>query len=482
MKRTTIYLVSLLCMTFYTCSDFLDQEPDRQISITEQLASKDGVLLALNGIYRDIEALFSSREVIYADVQGGNMTFTPATNDKLIETPSSIENSYEFSDREDESDYAGYYKSLYEIINQANVILSNFDGFSFFTENEQDQLQAELLTIRAFAHYQVAIHYAQPYNFTSNASHLGVVYNTRTLTAGVDFPSRSTLKETYDFITSDINTALDLYTNTQALAGPSHSYFNTNTTQALYARMALQMNDWEQAFIAANSVITTSGIALTSKENYIDEWELDEAPISEILLEFSAPRTSEGDVSSSISAHFIYNSLSSYAKYVASGDLLNLYEPGDIRTNMFLEVNLPTITNSIEMDLPYYFTKKFQGDAGTSFIRLSEMYLIRAEANARLSNMGSALTDLNTIRERSNLQPLDMTANVLESIFLERRRELAFEGHLLFDIVRYNKDINRDLGCIANTCNLSYPSNFFVLPIPASSTDLNENIQQNEGY
>ena len=115
-------------------------------------------------------------------------------------------------------------------------------------------------------------------------------------------------------------------------------------------------------------------------------------------------------------------------------------------------------------------------------MRLSEMYLIRAEANARLSNLNSALTDLNTIRERANLLPLDMTADILENIFLERRRELAFEGHLLFDIVRYKKDINRNLGCISNSCNLSYPSNFFVLPIPASSTDLNENIQQNEGY
>ncbi|MDB4273810.1 RagB/SusD family nutrient uptake outer membrane protein [Algibacter sp.] len=458
------------------------QEPDEQISITEQLASKEGVLIALNGIYRDIEALFSSREVIYADVQGGNITFTPATNDKLIETPSSIENSYEFSDREDESDYANYYKEIYDIINQANLILSKFDNYAFFTENEQNQLQAELLTIRAFIHYEAAIHYTQAYDFTPDASHLGVVYNTRTLTAGIDFPSRSTLKETYDLIKADLNTALSLYTNTQALAGPSISYFNPTTTQALYARIALQMNDWEQAFTYANTVITTSGISLATKENYVTEWELDEDPVSEIILEFSAPRTSEGDVSSSISGLFIYNSPTNYKPYVASGDLLNLYDPNDIRADMFLEVNLPTLSNSVELDLPYYFTKKFQGDAGTSFIRLSEMYLIRAEANARLSEIDNALTDLNTIRERANLLPLDINSDILENIFLERRRELAFEGHLLFDIIRYKKDVTRNLGCLANTCNLSYPSNFFVLPIPDSSTELNENIQQNEGY
>ena len=110
------------------------------------------------------------------------------------------------------------------------------------------------------------------------------------------------------------------------------------------------------------------------------------------------------------------------------------------------------------------------------------MYLIRAEANARLNKPTEALQDLNSIRERANLSALTATANLLEEIFLERRRELAFEGHLFFDIIRFKKDVIRDKGCLANVCNLNYPSNFFILPIPQSSIELNENIQQNEGY
>lgn len=474
----------MLCffLSFYACSDFLDQEPDQQISIKEQLSSKEGILMAINGIYRDIEALLSSREVIYADVQGGNITFTPSRVNFFVTTPSIIESSYNFSDQEQGSDYAGYYADLYDIINQTNVLLSYFDTFTFLSDNEKNQLQAELLTIRAFAHYQVTIHYAQNYNFTTIGSHLGIVYNTSPIIAGVDFPSRLTLNETYNLLKSDLDTALNLYTNTQTLTGPLYSYFNPTTTKTLYARIALQMNDWEKAFTLSDNVISTSGISLTSKENYVAEWEFDEDPISEVILEFSAPRTSEGNVSSSISEHFIYNSNANYANYVASGDLLQLYESADIRTNMFLQQNLPTIINNIKTDIPYYFTKKFQGKPGTTFIRLSEMYLIRAEANARLNNLDDALIDLNTIRERSNLLALNTTATILNDIFLERRRELAFEGHLLFDIVRFKKDVTRNLGCTGSVCSLTYPSNYFVLPIPSSSTDLNENIQQNEGY
>jgi hypothetical protein len=72
--------------------------------------------------------------------------------------------------------------------------------------------------------------------------------------------------------------------------------------------------------------------------------------------------------------------------------------------------------------------------------------------------------------------------NLLEEIFLERRRELAFENFLLFDIARYHKDVERDKGCIASVCTMPYPSDYYVLPIPEKTVLLNEFMQQNDGY
>ncbi len=481
MKKIFKYLLfsNILVMS---CSDFLVVEPDQQISINEQMSSKEGVLEALNGIYRDVEALLSARESIYSDLQGGNLTITPGTNDKIIETPEVVENSYNFSDTPQESDYSNYYQTFYEIINQANVILSFKDNFTFLTTEESNRLQAELLTIRAFSHYHISLYYAQQYGFTDDASHVGVVYVTKPLIAGIDFPARESMLNTYNSIKTDLDLALSLFSSVELLTGPSYSLFNSINTKALYARIALQMNDWELAFQYSDEVLKTSGISLTPKDNYISEWEKNVEPISEIILEFTAPRNSDGNVSSSISSHFIYNSNLNYADYVASGDLLNLYETNDIRTNMFLEISLPTIENNLEIEQTYYFTKKFQGDAGTTYMRLSELYLIRAEANARQNRTNDALIDLNIIRARANLDLLNSSSSILEEIFIERRRELAFEGHLLFDLARFKKDINRTLGCIANTCNLNYPSNFFILPIPEVTINLNENLQQNEGY
>ena len=61
-------------------------------------------------------------------------------------------------------------------------------------------------------------------------------------------------------------------------------------------------------------------------------------------------------------------------------------------------------------------------------------------------------------------------------------RKLCFEKHLFFDIARFHKNVERNSGCIATTCNLNYPSDYFILPIPKNNIDLNSNLKQNEGY
>ncbi|QTE21432.1 RagB/SusD family nutrient uptake outer membrane protein [Polaribacter cellanae] len=477
------FLISILLFSFYSCSDFLEQEPDEQVSIKQQLATKEGVLQAYNGIYRDLEAILSGNFAVYADLLGGNITFTPVISNKEISIPAKFLNTYSFNSKENKLDFETFYEDCYDLINQTNVLLENNNSFIFLSSEENNQLKAELLTVRATAHYLLTLLFAQNYNFTVDASHLGVVYNTNTVIAGVDFPARKTMAETYTLLQQDLENALQLYQNIQLLGGLEVSYFSVISTQALYAKIALQMNDYPKALEYANKVITSSYKVLLTKNNYILEWEKTEAPVLETILEFSAPRNSSGAVSSSLANSFFgYNSNQNYKRHVASGDLLSLYSTNDIRADLFLEQQLETEKNGNVALESYFFTKKYQVSPGTLFIRLSEIYLIRAEANARLNNTANALADLNIIRERANLLAINNTNNLLEEIFLERRRELAFEGHLFFDIARYKKDVIRDLGCIATVCNLSYPSNFFILPIPFASVSLNQNIKQNEGY
>ena len=431
-------------------------------------------------------ALLSGKFYYYADLVGGNLTFTPDPKDYIIEVPPymNIEKVYEFRDLQTESDFEAVYSEIYELINEANQIIEQIEYADFLPEAEKNQIHAEAFTARCMAHFMATLLYAQNYNYTTDASHLGIVYNTRCQVAGVDYPARQTMQKTWELLQQDMETALSLFTENQALPyGPQHSYFNKCSANALFARIALQMNDWEKALQHAEYVIQHAPVNLMTGDRYIPEWEKPEEPVSEILLEFSAPRDSEGSVSSSLGHDFFsYSNLITYNELVASGDLIDLYEANDIRSGMFLIKKLPTSVNEVIADEPYYFTKKFQDDPGTTCIRLSEMYLIKAEAYARIGNNAEALAALNTIRNRAGLASVTGTDNLLEEIFLERRRELAFEGHLFFDITRYKKDVIRNKGCISAVCGLTWPSNYYVLPIPESSITLNENMTQNEGY
>ena len=78
--------------------------------------------------------------------------------------------------------------------------------------------------------------------------------------------------------------------------------------------------------------------------------------------------------------------------------------------------------------------------------RLGEVYLNRAEANAKLGRYGEALTDLNTIRERSivggSYASLD-ASNAGNLIDKERQLELAFQAERSYDVFRNGKSLTR---------------------------------------
>lgn len=480
-----LFILTLL-ITCYNCSSFLEQEPGSQTSINEQLSSFEGIVTALNGAYSSLEEnIRGERFAAYADLQSGNITFTPTetgSNAGQITPARNLENIYHFTDLATESDFSSFYNSSYNIINQSNLILEYVETLTDISETERNQIKAEALTIRAYAHFLLANVYAQHYSFTTDASHIGIVYNKTTLTNGISYPSRETVKNTYTFIIDDLINALDYYSDTILLNGPTYSYFNKSNTQALLARVYIYKGDWQNAYDAANNVILNSGITLTPSDNYISEWEKTDLPISEILLEFSIPRDTGGNVGGSMSSFFGFTSTSNYSDYVASADLTSLYETNDLRSQLFLEENLPTLVGGELEDAPYYFTKKFQDNPGYVSIRLSEMYLIRAEAALGLELFEDCKNDINTIRARANATLLDSTDNLETALLLERRKELCFEGQYLFDLARNKKDLVRNLGCISTTCTLSYPSGKYILPIPESNIDLNENLTQNDTY
>lgn len=101
-------------------------------------------------------------------------------------------------------------------------------------------------------------------------------------------------------------------------------------------------------------------------------------------------------------------------------------------------------------------------------IRLAEMYLIRAECDVRAGN--SADDDYNATHTRAGLAP--KTGVTLDDVLLERRLELAHEGHRIHDIKRLKGTVD----------GLNYDDPKLVFPIPAREIEANPKLSQNDGY
>ena len=152
-------------------------------------------------------------------------------------------------------------------------------------------------------------------------------------------------------------------------------------------------------------------------------------------------------------------------------------------------VKYPTILS------PNFWVTKFSYQDGQAmlsspvFLRWAEVVLNRAEANAKLGNDAAALDDVNAIRQRAGLSgaALFSTANmhgytsVLDVVLDERRMELAFEGHRMFDVYRNRRDMDRRFGGVQPWEIVKYTDDKIQYPIPYNETSVSH-IPQNPGY
>lgn len=456
-------LIILSAFSLWGCQDFLTVEPVEQISINTQLSTKDGVLKALNGVYYETRStVISDAFYTYGDLLSGNLAFSPNTSNGVVSPPTFVDMVYDFSDEKTESELQAFYQSSYSIINNINLILENVEALSDATIAEKEQIKAEALALRAFTHFNLYKIYSQNYTFTNDASHLGVVYNTRSLKVGIDYPARETAKKTFELLNKDINDAIALYRTDHAIpAGETHQFLNLNAAKTLAAEIALWRNDWDSAIKWSNEVITTSGKTLTTSSDFMSNWAQ-----SEKIWDLG--RTANDNLLTNL---YMYTSGTKYSEYTISKDYVNLLESNDKRKSLYESRTLRS--------KPYLFTTKFRNISGLIY-RLTELYFIRAEANFHKNNTVLALQDINTIRNRAGVASLSTLT--IQDIITEKRREFVCENKTYFDLVRNHQNIVR-IDCMAPiNCNMNYPNDKLVAPIPQQSIEINSNMKQNPGY
>lgn len=472
-KAIRLLLIPALLATMTGCEDILDKEPTDRLSLEETFKDVAGVKTALRGSYRSLLALESYHRnlMIYPDMAGGNIKYSRGTTLQL-------EDLYNFRQSAEESSMNATYTEAYALLNNLNNLLAYTPDAIHGTQQEKNRIMAEARSLRALTHFNLVRLYAQPYAYTPGASHVGIVLNLKPRLYNDPLPVRASVTDSYQSIITDLTEAMDLFDQSTTINnGNGKTYFSKNAAKALLAKVYLYQGDWASAYQHADEVIRGGGYTLLSGEEYVGSWET-RTPSSESIFEIALEQDFSG---TSLGSYF--DPVASEQMFAATEDILQLYSETDVRGRTSL-YNTRQVSGQT-----FYLTRKYgRGSFNATpikILRLSELYLIRAEAAAELGNLEQAAQDLNTIRLRADAEftpeeGMDQAA-LRDAILLERRKELAFEGNLYFDLRRRMLPITRT-DCAAQVCSLEPNDPRLVLPLPKATTDVNPDLKQNDGY
>lgn len=415
MKYTlSIALVSAL---LFGCSKQLEFVPtDNQILVDEALQTPDDYEALLNSCYDVLANTFNGRSQKLSFVMTDNSA-RPNANEDLTE-------AYNFNTLFFNGTIDDYFKQPYIAIRRCNTLIAELTPEASaeigFEEAQSAQLLAEARFIRALCYFDLVRKFAHPWNYTPDNSHLGVVLRTEPT---ADLLPRSTVAEVYTFLISELSEI------SQTLPVQEASNANKYAAHALLAKIYFYQNDFANAADQANMVINSGLYSLESDSRY--------GPSISSESMFTIVSTDIDRRSGEMQGLFNTAAQPTLSISQSTYDLVAENE-SDTRIGRFVLINEGQENQIIgynEFNASYF---------NIPILHLTEMLLLRAECLAELnSDLATAISDLNKIKERAYGGDLDMLISgsagpqtVITECRKERRLETIGEGERIFDLKR----------------------------------------------
>jgi hypothetical protein len=421
--------------------DVLNVEPMDSIPADQAFKDKAGIERGILGSYSSLQSLsyYGRTYLIFSDLAADNLSHpADATSSDYAE----VDNNGILPEN---GAVSGIWASIYDGINVANNVIDKVPGMSDMTEEEKNEALGELYFLRALNHFNL-MNYFGPIIIKTEPT-VGV----SSLDAG-----RDPVDQVYTQIIEDLTFAAEHLKTSSSLKIRATKY----AAVALLARVYLYQGEYDLAYEKANDVITNGGYTLL--DNYGDIFADDQSEESIFEVDFTELDRNR------IAEYNFPKSLNGRREVAPDQGLLSAYEADDERK-----------AYSIAYDGSNAYANKYndlsKGADNVIILRLAEMYMIRAEAEARKSggDLTSVKNDLNTIRFRA---PAVTSGELLTAIEAERRVEFAFEGHRWFDLVRTGRAVD----IIPTVTNV----NKTLFPIPSGEllTNNSPDMYQNQGY
>ena len=464
---------------FTSCSDFLTEEPKQEQSNELTFATFDGVnkaAAAMYGMFQS-DAWYDGEFTLMSELRCGN-----------AKNPTSVPGSGRYrSDTQwiySDHSTSPLWSYAYYTIARANNVINNLDDKvdKDATQQQVNNVKAEALFIRALCYFDLVITYCQPYNYNATEDDkMGVPL---VLVTENGKPARDSKENVYNQIVADLLQAESIMADDYVRAGVTDKAATPTkpAIQALLSRVYLYMNKWQEAADYATKVISNKKYELAPADAYAAMFSAATAPEGgEIIFEvYGSDKNEYWDNSGW--AHLPYTTTTddkgSHGDVCATKDLYDLYSEGDVRKSMFKQHGND------------YFPTKYSGkpkDSDPKFtnvpiLRLSEMYLNRAEAIINGASI-QGVTAESDLRKIATVRGASQTAAATkQGVFDERRRELAFEGHITADYARCNKSMTRKDFDDSKNKDVAFPSYMWALPIPHRELTANPNVAPNPGY
>lgn len=369
------------------------------------------------------------------------------------------------------------WSTVYSQVRYANQFLDLMNKYSNFGQEKNDVWEAQVRFFRAYAYFMLAKRYDG-----------GVIYDA--LPEGPD-KAMSTAEELWDFIASDLDFAIEHLPD----SWPSGAYYTGRLTRmaaiAFKSRVMLYAQRWQEAYDAANEVEQSGVYSLVS--NYKQAWAGNN---SEAILQFMYNKTTgpNHQFDQQYAPVIGSNPYEYGANGVPTQEMVESYEAKDgtkidwtpwhgtttvvppydrLEPRFAATIVYPGCTyQNVKMDnsedgvngfwqeygsAPYlwnatctgYYLRKLVDETHTDLIsvkssqtyvamRYAEVLLNKAEAAYRLGLMSEAQAAMNKVRARVGLPAKTSSGDQwFEDYRNERKIELSYEGHLYWDMRRW---------------------------------------------
>ena len=502
MKKVYISLMLLLSLL---CSCNMDKAPYGSLDESSAIQNMNDLARLRNGVYTRLRSMTSGSWITYSDIQMDQFHGLIINGNRVGNISNGLITS-------SQSDIEGMFSGCYVVIANMNYLIEMCDKMTAIADETDyptiKRYKAEASFARAYAYFFLIDHFCQPYaNVDPTEAHTGVQIVTKYEPTGdiSKYPERSTLEKSYALVEQDLQNAYNGLKEYEAIDDdalePNAAYLSSYAVAAMQARVALIKGDYSTAKVKADEVIGSGVYELTPINDYEKLWTEDSG--TEVIFR---PFMSNVEGLRSTGEAFTASTAETSADYIATTSTLNLYADEDVRFNAFFKVWELDIEGS---QVTSYVFLKYPGNAAlrtgaeNNYInmpkpfRLSEMYLIAAEASAKTNNDASPyLNALMSKRIEGYTETVYPAASVMTTIKAERQRELLGEGFRMSDLRRWNEGFKRDGAheenpelddfIVAAGANLGYNAGDyrFTWPIPKTEMDSNPNLagQQNPGY